>query len=72
MQVPTLAPKISAMPAYSEIRPWLAMAMTTPVVAEDDGLARPPQHGVDLGVGDVALAQTAIGPVVVGGDLLSL
>ena len=34
-QVPTLAPKISAMPASSEMNPWLASTMTMPVVAEE-------------------------------------
>ena len=35
-QVPMLAPKMRVMPAVSEISPWLAMAMTTPVVADED------------------------------------
>ena len=35
-QVPMLAPRINAIPAGSVMNPWLAMTMTTPVVAELD------------------------------------
>ena len=54
-QVPTLAPKISAMPAGRVISPWLAIAITTPVVAEDDctspvkvAAARIPKRGFSI------------------------
>jgi hypothetical protein len=35
-QVPTLAPRMRAMPAGRVKSPWLAIAITTAVVAEED------------------------------------
>ena len=56
-QVPTLAPRISAMPASRLSSPWLAIAITTPVVAEEDcttpvkaAAARIPRAGCDIRV----------------------
>ena len=38
-QVPMLAPNASAMPAGNVIKPWLAMTMTIPVVADEDWIS---------------------------------
>jgi hypothetical protein len=35
-QVPILAPKASAIPAFRVMKPWEAMTITIPVVADED------------------------------------